>query len=286
MEVENVTGFVGFWEPVTATLDWCENNYEVTQYIAEFWNTISSLLICVVGMIALTICFQFKLERRFFVLQSLVILVGFGSAAYHGTLLYSMQMWDELPMVWALLSWYYVLFQVHAPYRNGSKKVMLLLVGYGVGWGIVHYYGKLTTAFQLHFSAMIVFAVLRVYFIRNRHELKEFWFMMKTFAIIQGVATTFWLIDKLFCDFVSTALPFNPQFHAYWHVMMAINCAYGGQFLTAMRLKTLNHNPKKIYILGLPFVIPGDFSPVLQFDNNNADEGSADLYNEDNSKET
>ena len=33
----------GFWEPRTSTIDWCEINYEVTYYIAEFWNTISNL---------------------------------------------------------------------------------------------------------------------------------------------------------------------------------------------------------------------------------------------------
>ena len=27
---------VGFWGSVTANVDWCEANYEVTHYIAEF----------------------------------------------------------------------------------------------------------------------------------------------------------------------------------------------------------------------------------------------------------
>ena len=35
----------GFWGPVTASIDWCEENYERTPYLAEFWNSISSLFL-------------------------------------------------------------------------------------------------------------------------------------------------------------------------------------------------------------------------------------------------
>jgi hypothetical protein len=30
------TRFEGFWSPSTATLDWCEENYHHTPFIAEF----------------------------------------------------------------------------------------------------------------------------------------------------------------------------------------------------------------------------------------------------------
>ena len=32
----------GFWGKPTSLIDWCEENYVVTTYIAEFWNTIRS----------------------------------------------------------------------------------------------------------------------------------------------------------------------------------------------------------------------------------------------------
>lgn len=30
-----------FWGPIDALVDWCEPNYAVTRYVAEFWNTLS-----------------------------------------------------------------------------------------------------------------------------------------------------------------------------------------------------------------------------------------------------
>jgi len=36
----SVNQTTGYWENVTATIDWCEINYEITYYIAEFWNTV------------------------------------------------------------------------------------------------------------------------------------------------------------------------------------------------------------------------------------------------------
>ena len=40
----------GFWLPHTATIDWCESNYAVTSYIAEFWNTVSNLVMILFPM--------------------------------------------------------------------------------------------------------------------------------------------------------------------------------------------------------------------------------------------
>ncbi len=40
----------GFWGPSTSSIDWCERNYEVTYYVAEFFNAISSIGLVVVGL--------------------------------------------------------------------------------------------------------------------------------------------------------------------------------------------------------------------------------------------
>lgn len=80
----------GFWGKPTSTVDWCEINYSWTFYIAEFFNTFSSLAMVVVGLIGLALHWRhFEKSIRF--MFSSIAVVGIGSAAFHGTLLFGLQ---------------------------------------------------------------------------------------------------------------------------------------------------------------------------------------------------
>lgn len=79
---------IGFWGEPTSTLDWCESNYEVTYYIAEFWNTVSNLAMILPSITAFYYSWRNDVEKRFMLLFTLFGLVGFGSWAFHMTLLY------------------------------------------------------------------------------------------------------------------------------------------------------------------------------------------------------
>jgi len=94
-----------FWAPITctlssATIDWCESNYSHSSYIVEFYNTVSSLLIAVAGLYDLGVVHRCGGTVRESVMAVLFVLVGLGSAAFHATLKFEYQLWDEIPMLW------------------------------------------------------------------------------------------------------------------------------------------------------------------------------------------
>ncbi|GBB91642.1 hypothetical protein RclHR1_01900007 [Rhizophagus clarus] len=120
----------GFWGKPTST-DWCEKNYDVTHYIAEFFNTLSSLCMIsagVFGMIMHSKGFEFRYSIAF----ASIIVVGIGSILFHGTLLFSLQLFDEIPMMFCILILLYNVVE------NKSQKKFgiwfpLLLICWGVG---------------------------------------------------------------------------------------------------------------------------------------------------------
>ncbi len=90
----------GFWGRPTATIDWCEANYVVSYYVAEWWNTLSNVALLVLGVYGVRMCLREGMRDNvdLLLLFGLIAVVGIGSAAFHGTLLKTSQQLDETPM--------------------------------------------------------------------------------------------------------------------------------------------------------------------------------------------
>ena len=83
--------------------DWCEKNYAISSYVAEFWNTLSSLFVLFAGLFLLRRTLQYQYGVRFIFASLGVTIIGLGSVAFHGTLRRWGQVLDEIPMLWSSL---------------------------------------------------------------------------------------------------------------------------------------------------------------------------------------
>ncbi|XP_053211590.1 alkaline ceramidase 3-like [Panonychus citri] len=124
----------GFWDPITSTIDWCETNYEMSYYIAEFWNTLSNLTFILPPLIAFAHLRRYEIDFLFLSPLLYLSFVGLGSAAFHMTLKYEMQLWDEMTMIWeALLVGYIFIKMLHPPTAaKRSTKLSLIFCGLGL----------------------------------------------------------------------------------------------------------------------------------------------------------
>lgn len=218
----------GLWTQ-SATIDWCESNYETSYYIAEFWNTLSNLAFIIPQMSQFfALRHERTVEPAFRNALLSLALVGLGSLCFHMTLARSMQMFDETSMILVTLHGFYLLYIIKNP-QVDRKYLFGLLNLYGLTF--LGFYVFLVSYPIFHHSAFIllVYASIVVgYQLKQRYGSHyKFW----TVLSLQHLAFAFWLIDKNYCE-VLTQIRENHvhryiqpllQFHAIWHLLMGIS---------------------------------------------------------------
>ncbi|KAJ8309812.1 hypothetical protein KUTeg_011677 [Tegillarca granosa] len=113
----------GFWGKPTATIDWCEENYRISPYIAEFWNTISNLTFIIPPLAMLMIAVRESHENRYKMCHIGVSWFWFMVLSYD-TLL------DELPMIFGAAFLLYSHIEVTSPENHHNRPLQAILILY------------------------------------------------------------------------------------------------------------------------------------------------------------
>ena len=246
----------GFWGTPTASVDWCESNYEHSFYVCELFNTVSSLAMAFAGACGIAL-HRRVLERRFLAAFAALLVVGVGSIAFHATLRFELQMLDELPMLYTALITVYLLLE-NRPTTRFGRWLPAALAAHGA---LVTYLCAFTRGqlqfylFQASFSTLEVFALYRVYCIYRQSRSPT---LRRLFRFGIGsylLAVLLWFTDLTECPLLSVTFPRyglpNPQFHAFWHVLVS-----SGMYLLVLviawdRLQVLGKDPELDAWLGL-----------------------------------
>ena len=269
----------GYWSPSTSSIDWCERNYVITQYIAEFWNCISSFLMCILAGILIIHGLYNRIEYRFILLSLSFGFIGFGSAYFHGTLTHMGQMVDELSMVYSMIVWWFVLFRMNKfKLKNKVSHIDILIIFgifYGFLWTYVHNLKTFVLLFQLHYTFMILGGIVKLIYLyrQTQYHTHSIKYLISAYAGLLIVATICWITDQQLCERMNNKDGFNPQLHAWWHVFVALDFHMSVVCTEAMRLlstKYQQHQMKAaksskqsfkpedhvhfVFYLGLPFV--------------------------------
>ncbi|WP_224362428.1 ceramidase [Hyalangium versicolor] len=260
---------IGFWGPATSTVDWCETNYQHVFYIAELFNSVSSLAMVLAGVLGILL-HRNVLERRFLVAFALVSVVGLGSIAFHATLLFQCQMLDELPMLYLALAIVYILVE-NQPERRFGTWFPLALLGHAVlVTSLVAFTrGKLQFyLFHASFGSLELYALARVYLIHRRNRDARTRRIYRLGMSSYALAIAVWMSDIRFCSTLNESLPAhgfpNPQLHAWWHVL--VSCGFYALLIVIAhdRLKTLGQEPQTHLAMGVIPLVRGTALPAAR----------------------
>lgn len=238
-----------FWGTPTSSVNWCEADYGHSRYICEWFNTISSVAMIAAGAIGWSL-HRRVLERRLSAAFALLALVGIGSAAFHATLRFELQMLDELPMVYLALLILYALLD-ERPSRLPTRWLAAGLVAYAAvvtvmmsgTRGPVEFW-----TFESSFTALEALCVYRLVKLSRRSQWSEVRCLVRIGLGFYFVGIAVWFIDLRFCSFVAATLPAhgltNPQLHAVWHVLSTSGLYCILLALGCTRLHALGRSPR------------------------------------------
>ncbi|KAK3808526.1 MAG: alkaline phytoceramidase family protein [Benniella sp.] len=244
---------LGFWSPNTASVDWCENNYVVSYYVAEYWNTVSNLACLTAAYLG----FYFfpGNERRFKLLYATFIFVGLGSMFFHGTLRHKMQLLDELPMLYSATIIMFILIEAkHGPQGQWLPLLLTAWIAtttyiFSTASGHLQFYTFQSTYTILQFGMINLLRVLHVQQRALRGPQPDVSTLIRRAFASALFAVTIWLIDLKLCEFVNgvgskSVLKFNPQLHAWWHVFSACALYHATMLVVYYHYDTQTQGPR------------------------------------------
>ncbi|GBC08095.1 hypothetical protein RclHR1_00790045 [Rhizophagus clarus] len=216
----------GFW-PLTSSVDWCEDNYAYSHFIAEFWNSISSVAMIIFGEAGarMNSCNSFRFRLAF----RLISVVGIGSLLFHGTLTSQMQALDEVPMVWSALTLLHSLIESVFGKKGTWLPILLVLHAILCTASITIPTGALQfTFFHASFGSieLVCLILMSQIYSKKKDSHPSIKYLFERGLLITLGAVASWLIDLHLCDYVDgkekSILPYNPQLHALWHILASI----------------------------------------------------------------
>ena len=223
----------GFWGPVTATIDWCEENYVLCPYVAEMMNTLTNVIYMILA-VKLWRSTRRNHHGNIYLLVSLGLMaVGIGSFMFHMTLQYEYQLLDELPMVY--FSWIplaYILAVDHQKQKNMIYGGMFLsMIGFTLIYVFVCQNPILHQVLFAVINGSIIYKVVTMTFqYVSDKSARSFIFKLLGFATFEAALSFFfWKIDTIYCStwikirrIIGLPLGTILELHGWWHIFMGL----------------------------------------------------------------
>ncbi|UJR14821.1 hypothetical protein I4U23_001808 [Adineta vaga] len=205
----------------SSQVDWCEPNYVVNEYIAEFWNTISNVFFFLVPpiMIYLFQPYSKRVANGIMILWIILIIIGIGSVYFHATLSLVGQLVDEISILWVLTTGYALFLpSIYLPqsFRVQRHRFVYTCILFAIVITCLSFVYPYANAFALMILGLPAIGFIIIHLKRSDNS------RIKSLGLhcfgMWLMAVTIWICDRMFCSFW-LAISF-PYLHAIWHVLI------------------------------------------------------------------
>jgi len=195
-----------FWGKPDSSVDFCEDKYVKSDYVAEYYNALSSFSYILVGS------FYYKTKLKSIGIS--IILLGIGTGVLHSTLRYYGQILDEGAMLGLSFN---IINKIRE--RQNLQEFSNMYLYFLVVFYLIFY-----TKFYIFFSIFSSLQIYTYYLVKNRkNKIKS-----KSNGCISCYRNIFvfsffcWILDQLFCEYVKQF-----HLHAIWHIGTSISLFVG-----------------------------------------------------------
>ncbi|KAK3311191.1 ceramidase [Chaetomium strumarium] len=233
----------GFWGEQTSTLNWCEEDYSISFYIAEVVNTLTNLVFLWLGSKGLWNVVTYSHSRVFILVYLGYLVVGLGSMAFHTTLKYEMQLADELPMIYTVCIMAFATFSYRRPVKV-QLFVAAALVGLAVFITVYYLYAKDPVFHQVAYGVLTAGLIFRGFYVMERQlrpklsqrrpvesdrYMREMYKLALTGILMFLAGFFIWNVDNIFCHHLTATknailLPWSVllEGHGWWHILTGL----------------------------------------------------------------
>jgi dihydroceramidase len=252
----------GYWQS-SSSVDFCEENYLYSIYIAEPFNVLSSLGIVGYALIGLFYGNPTE-ELRFSLIYFNLAVIGFGSMALHSTLNSLWQASDELPMLWLTLCFLYVLHEIKTPKLTYNRSYMWFMWITAIIDTIAYiFFQQIYAIFLGTYICSVVVLIVWSWQMLHDEDIKNdlspffFWSAFKWYSY---VGSLIWVFDMNACKLL---LPYYRSIggctlHVVWHVAAGYGTYQLTQAITAARAKLCKIKVEIKYVLGVKVLVKSE----------------------------
>ncbi|KAI9291606.1 alkaline phytoceramidase [Neoconidiobolus thromboides FSU 785] len=251
----NTTQTAGYWGDITSSVDWCEPNYVHSPYVAETFNTLSSLAMVLIGELGARMNHSTHWKQK--CTFHMITVIGIGSILFHMTLKYYTQMLDELPMVWTSSMMFNLTIETR--FQNCPSWVSMLIFLYAVSSTLITsiFQGDLQVIlFRVCFAITTYTCVVLGFqkFLETERNTEAgivfqrgFWLFLSAFSL--------WVFENSACSsFLGNGI--YPTFHGLWHILVSLGIYHLIVYSNYLHQNRFKMVPSKIeFYYCVPFLV-------------------------------